>query len=54
VGHAYGGAVIGAIREEQHVELPAGSKKAHDEPEKLRVEYLKAEKVSETDADDGA
>jgi len=31
-----------------------GSKKAHDEAEKLRVEYLKAEKVSETDADDRA
>jgi len=29
-----------------------GSKKAHDEAEKLRVEYLMAEKVSETDADD--
>ena len=29
-----------------------GSKKAHDESEKLRVEYLMAEKVSETDADD--
>ena len=29
-----------------------GSKKAHDETEKLRVEYLKAEKVSETDPDD--
>jgi hypothetical protein len=26
-----------------------GSKKAHDEAEKLRVEYLKVEKVSETD-----
>jgi hypothetical protein len=30
------------------------AKKAHDEAEKLRVEYLKAEKVSETDADDRA
>ena len=30
----------------------AGSKKAHDEAEKLRVEYLKAEKASETDTDD--
>jgi len=30
----------------------AGSKKAHDEAEKLRVEYLKAETVSETDSDD--
>ena len=29
-----------------------GSKKAHDEAEKLRVEYLMAEKVSETDSDD--
>lgn len=29
-----------------------GSKKAHDEAEKLRVEYLKAAKVSETSADD--
>ena len=29
-----------------------GSKKAHDEAEKLRVEYLKAEKASKTDADD--
>jgi len=29
-----------------------GSKKAHDEAEKLRVEYLKAEKASETDTDD--
>jgi hypothetical protein len=29
-----------------------GSKKAHDEAEKLRVEYLKAEKASETDADE--
>ena len=29
-----------------------GSKKAHDKAEKLRVEYLKAEKVSETDSDD--
>ena len=29
-----------------------GSKKAHDEAEKLRVEYLKAERVSETDSDD--
>jgi len=29
-----------------------GSKKAHDEAEKLRVEYLKAERVSETDTDD--
>ena len=29
-----------------------GSKKAHDETEKLRVEYLKAEKVSETDPDE--
>jgi hypothetical protein len=29
-----------------------GSKKAHDEAEKLRVAYLKAEKVSETDTDD--
>jgi hypothetical protein len=30
----------------------AGSKRAHDEAEKLRVEYLKAEKVAETDTDD--
>jgi len=30
----------------------SGSKKAHDEAEKLRVEYLKAEKVAETDTDD--
>ena len=30
-----------------------GSRKAHDEAEKLRFEYLKAEKVSETDADAG-
>lgn len=29
-----------------------GSKKAHDEAEKLRVAYLKAEKVSDTDTDD--
>ena len=29
-----------------------GSKKAHDEAEKLRVEYLKAETESETDTDD--
>jgi hypothetical protein len=29
-----------------------GVKRAHDEAEKLRVEYLKAEKVSETDSDD--
>ena len=29
-----------------------GSKKAHDEAEKLRVEYLMAEKVSEADFDD--
>jgi len=29
-----------------------GSKKAHDEAEKLRIEYLKAEKVSKTDTDD--
>ena len=29
-----------------------GSKKAHDEAEKLRVEYLLAEKVSEADSDD--
>ena len=29
-----------------------GSKKAHDEAEKLRVAYLKAEKVSETASDD--
>ncbi len=29
-----------------------GSKKAHGEAEKLRVEYLKAEKASETDSDD--
>jgi len=29
-----------------------GSKKAHDEAEKLRVAYLKAEKASETDSDD--
>jgi hypothetical protein len=29
-----------------------GSKKAHDEAEKLRVEYLKEEKASETDSDD--
>ena len=29
-----------------------GSKKAHDEAEKLRVEYLMAEKVSEADSDD--
>ena len=29
-----------------------GSKKAHDEAEKLRVEYLKAERVSETATDD--
>ena len=29
-----------------------GVRKAHDEAEKLRVEYLKAEKVSETDSDD--
>jgi hypothetical protein len=29
-----------------------GVKKAHDEAEKLRVEYLKAEKASETDSDD--
>jgi hypothetical protein len=29
-----------------------GAKKAHDEAEKLRVEYLKAEKASETDSDD--
>ena len=29
-----------------------GSKKAHDEAEKLRVAYLKAEKVSDADTDD--
>jgi hypothetical protein len=29
-----------------------GSKKAHDEAEKLRVEHLMAEKVSEADSDD--
>ncbi len=29
-----------------------GSKKAHDEAEKLRVEYLMAEKVSQADSDD--
>jgi len=29
-----------------------GSKKAHDETEKLRGEYSKAEKISETDPDD--
>jgi hypothetical protein len=29
-----------------------GVKKAHDEAKKLRVEYLKAEKASETDSDD--
>ena len=29
----------------------SGSKKAHDEAEKLRVEYLIAEKVSEADSD---
>jgi hypothetical protein len=29
-----------------------GSKKAHDEAEKLRVEYLKAETVSEAGSDD--
>jgi hypothetical protein len=28
------------------------AKKAHDEVEKLRVEYLKAEKVSDTDSGD--
>ena len=30
----------------------AGSKKAHDEVENLRVEYLKAERLSEIDSDD--
>jgi hypothetical protein len=30
----------------------AGSKKAHDEAEKLRVEYLKAERASEIVSDD--
>lgn len=30
----------------------SGSKKAHDEAEKLRVEYLKAEKVSEIGNDE--
>jgi hypothetical protein len=29
-----------------------GSKKAHDEAEKLRVEYLQAERASEIDSDD--
>ena len=29
-----------------------GSKKAHDEAERLRVEYLMAEKVSDADSDD--
>jgi hypothetical protein len=29
-----------------------GSRKAHDEAEKLRVEYLMAEKASEADSDD--
>ena len=29
-----------------------GSRKAHDEAEKLRVEYSKAEKASEADSDD--
>ena len=29
-----------------------GSRKAHDEAEKRRVEYLKAEKASEADSDD--
>jgi len=29
-----------------------GSKKAHDEAERLRVGYLMAEKVSEADSDD--
>jgi hypothetical protein len=29
-----------------------GSKKAHDEAERLRVEYLKAETASETVSDD--
>jgi hypothetical protein len=32
----------------------AGSKKAHDEAEKLRVEYLKAEIASETEPEDRA
>ena len=29
-----------------------GVRKAHDEAEKRRVEYLKAEKISESDTDD--
>jgi hypothetical protein len=29
-----------------------GSKKAHDEAEKLRVDYLMAERASEADSDD--
>jgi hypothetical protein len=29
-----------------------GSKKAHDEAEKLRVEYLMAERASEADSED--
>ena len=30
-----------------------GSKKAHDEAEKLRVDYLMAERASEADSEDG-
>jgi hypothetical protein len=30
-----------------------GSKKAHDEAERLRVDYLMAERASEADSEDG-
>jgi len=40
------------IRTAKKVSDFTGVRKAHDEAEKLRVEYLKAEKASKTDADD--
>ena len=40
------------MKKAKKVANSTGVRKAHDEAEKRRVEYLKAEKVSETDSDD--
>lgn len=40
------------IKKAKNVDDFTGLKKARDEAEKLRVEYLSAEKASDTDSDD--
>jgi len=40
------------VKKSKNADDFTGSKEAHDEAERLRVKYLRAERVSEADSDD--